>query len=104
REPGNVEQVCDAPVKYTGYDLIQADIDALKKGLEGKSGVDGFIATLGPLSLGAGTRNLHYKDEREYMFAVAEVMREEYKAITGAGLYMQMDEPEFATTWMFYPD
>ncbi len=104
RDFGRREPVCEEPVKYTGYDLIKADIDALKKGLEGKSGVDGFIATLGPLSLGGRARNLHYKDQKEFMFAIAEVMREEYKAITDAGLIMQMDEPEFATTWMFYPD
>jgi 5-methyltetrahydropteroyltriglutamate--homocysteine methyltransferase len=103
-KPSRRESICDAPISYTGTELIQADIDALKNGLEGKEGVDGFIASLGPLSLGAGVRNLHYKDEREYMFAVAEAMRQEYKAITDAGLYVQMDEPEFATTWMFYPD
>jgi 5-methyltetrahydropteroyltriglutamate--homocysteine methyltransferase len=38
------------------------------------------------------------------MFAVADAVREEYKAITDAGLILQVDEPEFATTWMFYPD
>jgi 5-methyltetrahydropteroyltriglutamate--homocysteine methyltransferase len=102
--PGKRERICDAPLKYHGYGEIQKDIDAMKKALVGKEGVDGFIAALGPLSLGAGTRNLHYRDERDYMFAVAETMREEYKAITDAGLYLQVDEPEFATAWMFYPD
>ena len=29
---------------------------------------------------------------------------EEYKAITDAGLIVQVDEPEFCTTWSFYPD
>ena len=32
------------PVTYTGHAAIAKDIDALKKALEGKSGVDGFIA------------------------------------------------------------
>ena len=102
--PGRREKVCDAALVYFGQDAIQKDIDALKKALTGKDGSDGFIAALGPLSLGAGARNLHYKDEREYMFAVAETMRHEYKAITDAGLIVQIDEPEFATSWMFYPD
>ncbi len=102
--PSNREQVCEAPLQYVGQEAIAKDIAALKKGLEGRSGVDGFIASLGPLSLGAGARNLHYRDERDYMFAVAECMRQEYKAITDAGLLLQVDEPEFATTWMFYPD
>ncbi|MET0293130.1 MAG: epoxyalkane--coenzyme M transferase [Steroidobacteraceae bacterium] len=102
--PGNRESVCDGPIRYIGQDAIRKDIEAIRKGLAGRNGVDGFIASLGPLSFGAGARNLHYRDERDYMFAVAECMRQEYKAITDAGLLLQVDEPEFATTWMFYPD
>lgn len=97
-------RACTEPITYHGYDAIQKDVDALQKALEGKSDVDGFIAALGPLSMGAGTHNLHYKDEREYMFAVADAVREEYKAVTDAGLILQIDEPEFSTAWMFYPD
>jgi 5-methyltetrahydropteroyltriglutamate--homocysteine methyltransferase len=97
-------RACTGPMAYHGYDAIQKDIDALQIALGGKSDVDGFIAALGPLSLGAGVQNLHYADERDYMMAVAETMREEYKAITDAGLIVQIDEPEFATSWMFYPD
>jgi 5-methyltetrahydropteroyltriglutamate--homocysteine methyltransferase len=97
-------QAATGPVKYIGHAEAQKDIDSLKTALKGKSDVDGFIAALGPFSLGGHTTNLHYKDEREYMFAVADVMREEYKMITDAGLNVQVDEPEFATTWSFYPD
>jgi 5-methyltetrahydropteroyltriglutamate--homocysteine methyltransferase len=38
------------------------------------------------------------------MLAVADACREEYKAITDAGLIVQVDEPEFCTTWSFYPE
>ena len=109
-KPGDVpkrssrEQVCTGAVTYTGQAAIQKDIDALQVALKGRDQASGFIAALGPLSLGAGVRNLHYRDERDYMMAVAETMRAEYKAITDAGLIVQVDEPEFATAWMFYPD
>jgi 5-methyltetrahydropteroyltriglutamate--homocysteine methyltransferase len=98
------EKVCTGPLTYIGASEIAKDVDALKKGLEGKTGVDGFIAALGPLSAGAGARNAFYKDERDYMMAVAAAMRQEYKAVTDAGLIVQIDEPEFATSWMFYPE
>jgi 5-methyltetrahydropteroyltriglutamate--homocysteine methyltransferase len=98
------EKVCTGPLTYIGHAEIAKDIDALKNGLAGKSDVDGFIAALGPLSAGAGARNAHYRDERDYMMAVAEAMRQEYKAVTDAGLIVQIDEPEFATSWMFYPE
>lgn len=104
RRNTNKVRACIEPVKYHAYEAIKKDIDALNKALEGKSNVDGFIAAVGPLSAGSAIHNFHYSDDREYMFAVADAVREEYKAITDAGLIVQVDEPEFATTWMFYPD
>ena len=99
------ERVATGPVAYTGHAAIKADIDALTKALAGQPAeVEGFVAALGPLSLGAGARNEYYSSEEEYMTAVAEVVRQEYKAITDAGFIVQVDEPEFATSWQFFPD
>ena len=98
------QTICSSKLVYTGQDAIQADIAALKTALATRAETEGFIAALGPLSAGAGAVNRHYADERDYMMAVAEAMREEYKAITDSGLILQIDEPEFATSWMFYPD
>jgi 5-methyltetrahydropteroyltriglutamate--homocysteine methyltransferase len=99
------ERVATGPVTYTGQAAIKADTDALTKALAGKPAeAEGFVAALGPLSLGAGARNEYYKTEEEYMTAVAEAVRQEYKAITDAGFIVQIDEPEFATSWQFFPD
>jgi len=97
------ERVATGPVRYTGHAAIKADVEALTKALAGKPAeVEGFVAALGPLSLGAGARNEYYSTEEEYMAAVAEAVRDEYKAITDAGFIVQIDEPEFATSWQFY--
>jgi 5-methyltetrahydropteroyltriglutamate--homocysteine methyltransferase len=99
------ERVATGPVAYTGHEAVKADIDALTRALAGKPAeAEGFVAALGPLSLGAGARNEYYSSEEEYMTAVAEAVREEYKAITDAGFIVQVDEPEFATSWQFFPD
>lgn len=99
------ERVATGPVAYTGHEAIKADIDALTRALTGKPAeAEGFVAALGPLSLGAGARNEYYSSEEEYMTAVAAAVREEYKAITDAGFIVQVDEPEFATSWQFFPD
>ncbi|MGH3290652.1 MAG: hypothetical protein ACRDP7_02480 [Trebonia sp.] len=99
------ERVATGPVAYTGHEAIKADIDALTRALAGQPAeVEGFVAALGPLSLGAGARNEYYSSEEEYMTAAAEAVREEYKAITDAGFIVQVDEPEFATSWQFFPD
>src|SRR5690606_14265145 len=96
-------RACTGPIKYIGQEAVQADIENLKAAIAGKD-VEGYIAALGPLSIGAGIRNEYYPSEEEYMAAVAAAVREEYKAITDAGLIVQVDEPEFCTSWMFYPD
>jgi 5-methyltetrahydropteroyltriglutamate--homocysteine methyltransferase len=97
------ERVCTGPVTYTGQDAVAKDVEILKGVLSGKD-VEGFICCLGPLSLGAGSRNEHYPSEEAYMTAVAEAVREEYQTVAAAGLVVQIDEPEFATSWQFYPD
>jgi 5-methyltetrahydropteroyltriglutamate--homocysteine methyltransferase len=108
--PGEVRQgtpretrACTAPIKYVGQSAVAEDVKNLKAALQGKA-VDGCITALGPLSLGAGVNNQFYSSEQEYMLAVADACHEEYKAITDAGLIVQVDEPEFCTTWSFYPD
>ena len=102
-KPATTERVCTGPVAYTAHAQIASDIEIFKAALKDKP-VDGFVAALGPLSLGAGSRNTYYPTEEAYMTAVAEAVREEYRAITAAGLVVQVDEPEFLTSWMFYPD
>jgi 5-methyltetrahydropteroyltriglutamate--homocysteine methyltransferase len=101
--PQQTARVCTGPVKYIAQAVIKSDMETLHAAVQGKN-VEAFAAALGPLSLGASSRNEYYKTEEEYMTAVAEAVREEYRAITDAGFIVQIDEPEFATSWMFYPD
>src|SRR5581483_11848293 len=101
---GGMDRVCTGPVKYTGQAAIKEDIANFKAALEGSKATEGFLSALGPLSLGARSWNEHYPSEEAYMMAVAEAVREEYKAITDAGIVLQLDEPEFCTTWSFYPE
>jgi 5-methyltetrahydropteroyltriglutamate--homocysteine methyltransferase len=108
--PGEVRSIsprearaATGPIKYIGQAAVAEDVKNIKAATQGKD-VEGYIAALGPLSLGAGVNNQHYNSEEEYMLAVADACREEYKTVTDAGLILQLDEPEFLTTWSFYPD
>src|SRR6185437_2385124 len=40
----------------------------------------------------------------EYLFAIAEAMREEYKAIVDAGFVLQIDDPDLADAWQMHPE
>jgi 5-methyltetrahydropteroyltriglutamate--homocysteine methyltransferase len=89
---------CVGPVKYIGQDAIKADIAHFRTALEAAGVAEGFMTAIGP---GSASRlgNLHYKNDDEFLFACADAMREEYKAIVDAGIVLQLDEPAIAENW-----
>lgn len=83
---------------YVGHDAIASDIANLKAGLAANGLTEGFITSLSP---GSGSRipNAYYATEEEHIWAWADVLREEYKAIVDAGLVLQIDDPSIAENW-----
>ena len=88
---------CTGPITYTARRRLQADIDNLKKALP-RPAPRGFMSSVAPGSFARG-RNHHYKTDEEFLFALAEAMREEYKAIVDAGFILQIDDPGLPDTW-----
>jgi 5-methyltetrahydropteroyltriglutamate--homocysteine methyltransferase len=97
-EVGMQLPVCTEPLTYTGQAEIERDISNLKAGLEAAGVEKGFLCSVGP---GSASRigNTSYDTDEEFVWACAEAMREEYLAITNAGLIVQIDEPSFAENW-----
>ncbi|QTG82000.1 cobalamin-independent methionine synthase II family protein [Arthrobacter crystallopoietes] len=86
------------PLTYTGHDLVKSDVTNLKKGLDAAGLSEGFVAALSPGSC-ARVANEYYKTDEELLYACADAMREEYKAIIDAGLTVQLDDPSLAESW-----
>ncbi|WP_228373225.1 cobalamin-independent methionine synthase II family protein [Demequina silvatica] len=86
------------PLSYRGQDAIASDIASLRAGLDAHGLTDGFITSLAPGSA-ARIGNSFFPTEEEHIWAWADVMREEYKAITDAGLTVQLDDPSLAESW-----
>ena len=100
---GGLQRVVTGPIKYTGQDAIKEDIANLKAATAGKD-VEACLMSIGVGTFCAGPYNEYYKTQEEYLFGAAEALREEYRAITDAGLIVQLDEPELPRAWHFYPD
>lgn len=100
--PQQTPRVCTSEVRYIGKQAIEADVEALKTALNGKD-TQGFIAALGPGTLAASVINEHYPDDEAFLFGMAAAMHDEYKAIVDGGLILQIDEPELARAYQFYP-
>jgi 5-methyltetrahydropteroyltriglutamate--homocysteine methyltransferase len=83
--------VAVGPIEYKGQAAIGKDIEIFKKALTGV-GVEGFLPVVAPASAVPLFKNEHYKTEEEALFALAEALREEYRAIVDAGLTVQVDD------------
>jgi 5-methyltetrahydropteroyltriglutamate--homocysteine methyltransferase len=90
--------VCCAPLSYTGHDAIARDIANFKAGLDAGGIAEGFMTSIAPASA-SRIANAHYKTDEEFLFACADAMKAEYKAIVDAGLILQLDDPAIAENW-----
>jgi len=70
---------------------LQRDITNLKAAVEGKNVEEVFMPVVAPASA-YWLDNEHYADEEEFVFALADVLHEEYKAIVDAGFLVQVDD------------
>ena len=46
-------------------------------------------------------KNDYYPNDEAYLFAIADAMHEEYKAIVDAGFLLQIDDPDLPDGWQF---
>jgi 5-methyltetrahydropteroyltriglutamate--homocysteine methyltransferase len=95
--------VCTGPVTYTGQKHVQQDIANLKAALSGAK-VEVFMPAISPSNIEEWRRNTYYKTQEEYLFAIADAMREEYKAIVDAGFLLQIDDPRLVSYYMVHPE
>jgi 5-methyltetrahydropteroyltriglutamate--homocysteine methyltransferase len=95
---------CTGPIKYVGHEALAADLQNLRRALQGASSVDAFMPSVSPSSCAGFMENRYYKSDEEHVLAVAEAMREEYEAIAAAGFQVQIDDPRLAMHYMLSPD
>ncbi|WP_152195619.1 cobalamin-independent methionine synthase II family protein [Georgenia subflava] len=83
------------PLTYTGQEAVATDVKNLRAALDRTGAQEGFITALSPGSASRIT-NKYYGSDAELLFAWADVLREEYKAVIDAGLVLQIDDPSVA--------
>jgi 5-methyltetrahydropteroyltriglutamate--homocysteine methyltransferase len=97
----SVRAICSSAVTYIGQQEIQEDIQLFKSALAEANvpAEDAFMCVLAPGWLEHFFYNEHYATDEEYLFALADSIRHEYKAIVDAGLILQIDDPALPDTY-----
>jgi 5-methyltetrahydropteroyltriglutamate--homocysteine methyltransferase len=102
--PPKSVSLCTGPLTYVGHAELQRDIDNFKAALKDVAVDDAFLPANTPGTLEHALRNVYYKTDEDYLEAIANVLRVEYKAITDAGLTLQLDDPDLPDGWAIYPE
>ncbi|MEZ5235501.1 MAG: cobalamin-independent methionine synthase II family protein [Acidimicrobiales bacterium] len=87
------------PIRYIGHAAIGADIERLQRAMAASGATEGFLPVVAPGSVVPSRDDEHYGDDEAALFAIAEAMREEYRAIVDAGLTLQVDDAYLASTY-----
>lgn len=92
------QPACTGPIAWQDWQAVERDIVNLKLASGGSRAEEVFMTSASPGVIANFLPNEYYPTEEAYLYALAEVMKDEYKAIVDAGLLLQIDCPDLAMT------
>ncbi|PYQ75624.1 MAG: epoxyalkane--coenzyme M transferase [Acidobacteria bacterium] len=87
---------CDAPISVRDLEAPLRDAERLKTALKAHVAAGAFLTAASPGVTAFFFRNEYYRTHEDYVFAIAEAMRDEYETIAAAGVTLQVDCPDLA--------
>jgi 5-methyltetrahydropteroyltriglutamate--homocysteine methyltransferase len=96
---GAPTEACVGPIAYQDSASLAANIRMLKNALAAANVEEGFLTAVAPASTAYDGVNEYYPSEKEYIYAIAEALREEYQAIFHSGLIVQVDDAVLANMY-----
>jgi 5-methyltetrahydropteroyltriglutamate--homocysteine methyltransferase len=95
--------VVTGPVRYRP-EAVRRDIANLKAALADHPVTDAFLPVVAPASIEVGLADEYYGSHDDLMLALAEALREEYRAIVDAGFIVQVDDAWVPASWDRNPE
>ena len=97
------DPVVTGPLRYKP-EAVQRDIANLQDALRDNPALEAFMPVVAPASIEVGLGNEYYATHDELMRALADTIREEYKAIIDAGFILQVDDAWVPAAWDRSPE
>jgi 5-methyltetrahydropteroyltriglutamate--homocysteine methyltransferase len=92
-------EACVGPIKYQDHSGIDRAIENFQAALKGVQVEEAFLTAVAPASTAYDGVNEYYPSEREYVYAIADALREEYQTIHKSGLLLQVDDAVLANMY-----
>lgn len=96
---GAPTEACVGPIAYKDTERAARTIAMLKSALDAANVEEGFLTAVAPASTAYDGVNEYYPSEEEYIYAIADALREEYQAIYRSGLILQVDDAVLANMY-----
>src|SRR5579859_3966338 len=91
---------CTGPITWRGAEFIERDIARLKAALsDDVAPAEVFMPAVSPGQIWLNFANEYYPSDEAFVFAAAEGLANEYRAIVDAGFILQLDDPGLAMGW-----
>ena len=87
---------CSGPVTWKDFPALEADIARARRAMTGSQAAEWFMTSPSPGQIARYLKNQHYPSDEAYLYALADVMAREYRAIVDAGFVLQVDCPDLA--------
>jgi 5-methyltetrahydropteroyltriglutamate--homocysteine methyltransferase len=87
---------CIGPVAVKDLEPLAADIDNMRAAMAAAGVGEGFMNAASPGLVTAFQPNQFYASHEDYIWALSDAMRREYRMIVDAGLILQLDCPDLA--------
>lgn len=95
--PTAVRPTCSGPIAWRDFDAVEKDIKSFKAATDGAKIEEPFMTAASPGVIARFLENRYYPSHEAYLWALAEVMKDEYEAIANAGFVVQIDCPDLAS-------
>ena len=92
------QPACTGPIAWKDWPSVQKAIDNLKEAVSGVQVEEVFMTAASPGVIANFLPNEYYPSEEAYLYALADVMKDEYNAIASSGVLLQLDCPDLAMT------
>ena len=89
---------CTGPISWKDWPAVEQDIANLKEASAALPVEEVFMTAASPGVIANFLPNEYHATEEAYLYALADVMKDEYNAIVEAGLLLQIDCPDLAMT------
>lgn len=87
---------CNAPISLRDGEAAVVDAANLRAAMDAEGVKTGFMSAASPGVIALFFRDDHYGSREAYLAAIADAMAHEYRAVTDAGLVLQIDCPDLA--------